>query len=124
MDFRVVNPLPLTHYCKKKKEKEKKSTKKMIEVEEMQQTGKPQVVYGTSSATSETGDPDARMRSTAGQPLTSSVAGLHTRAGESSAPPQFLPHFSDETVDLVLSEEDRVVVLGEVQRLEVYSFVV
>ena len=45
---------------KKKKEKEKKSTKKMIEVEEMQQTGKPQVVYGTSSATSETGDPDAQ----------------------------------------------------------------
>ena len=90
----------------------------------MQQTGKPQVAYGASSATSETGDPDARRRSTAGQPLTSSVAGLHTRAGESSAPPQFSPHFSDETVDLVLSEEDRAVVLGEVQRLEVYSLVV
>ena len=79
-------------------------------IEEMQQTGKPQVAYGASSATSETGDPDARRRSTAGQPLTSSVAGLHTRAGESSAPPQFSPHFSDETIDLVLSEEDRATV--------------
>ena len=81
-------------------------------------------MYDESSATSETGDPDARRRSTAGQPLTSSAAGLHTRAGESIAPPQFSPHFSDETIDLMLSEEDRAVVLGEVQRLEIYSLVV
>ena len=63
-------------------------------------------------------------RSTADQPLTSSAARLHTRAGESNAPPQLSPHLSDETVDLVLSEEDRATVLGEVQRLEACSLVV
>ena len=39
-------------------------------------------------------------------------------------PPQFSPHLCDESVDLVLSEEDRAIVLGEVNRLEAYSLVV
>ena len=38
--------------------------------------------------------------------------------------PQLSPHLSDESVNLVLSEEDRATVLGEVQRLEAFSLVV
>ena len=37
------------------------------------------------------------------------------RAGKSSAPPQKSPHLSDESVDLLLSEEDKFTVMGEVQ---------
>ena len=60
----------------------------------------------------------------ADQSLTSCVVGLHMRARESGAPPQLLPHPSDETINLVLLEEDRAIVMGEVQRLEACFLVV
>ena len=34
------------------------------------------------------------------------------------------PHLCDEQVDLMLSEEDKITVMGEVQRLQVFSLVV
>ena len=46
------------------------------------------------------------------------------RTGESNVPPQLSPHLCDESVDLVLSDEDRAIVLGEVNRLEAFSLVV
>ena len=52
------------------------------------------------------------------------MAGPYMRTGESSVPPQLSPHLCDEQVDLMLSEEDKITVLGEVQRLEVFSLVV
>ena len=38
--------------------------------------------------------------------------------------PQLSPHLCDETVNLLLSEEDKATGLGEVQRLEAFSLVV
>ena len=73
----------------------------------MQQTGKEQVTYDGNNATTKTSDSTTSRRSIVDRPLTSSAVGQHMRAGESSAPPQLSPHLSDETVDLVLSEEDR-----------------
>ena len=52
------------------------------------------------------------------------MTGPHTRAGESGAPPQLSPHLCDESVDLVLLEEDKAIVLGEVNHLEAFSLVV
>ena len=90
----------------------------------MQKTKKTQVAGGVNSVTTTAAAPSTSRRSTAGQPHISSTAEPYTRAGESGAPPQLSPHLCDESVDLVLSEEDRAIVLGEVNRLEAYSLVV
>ena len=90
----------------------------------MQKTKKTQVAGGVNSVTTAAAAPSTSRRSTAGQPHISSAAEPYMRAGESGAPPQLSPHLCDESVDLVLSEEDRAIVLGEVNRLEAYSLVV
>ena len=83
-----------------------------------------QVADGANNATSARGANNTNIRSATEQLHTPFVAGLYTRAGESGAPPQKSPHLSDETVDLLLSEEDKYTVLGEVHRLETISLVV
>ena len=91
----------------------------------MQQVENEQVAGGANSgaATVRAGSTTSR-RSTADQTHVTDVAGPYMRTGESSVPPQLSPHLSDEQVDLVLSEEDKITVLGEVQRLQVFSLVV
>ena len=80
-----------------------------------------QVAGGANRAATATG---AYRRSATDQPQTSSAAGLYMRLGESKAPPQLSPHLCDDTVDLVLAEEDKIIVVGEIHRLEAFSLVV
>ena len=82
------------------------------------------VVDGANNAPTVRGSNNTNNRSTTEQLHTPFSAGLYTRVGESNAPPQKSPHLSDESVDLLLSEEDKYTVLGEVHRLETVSMVV
>ena len=82
------------------------------------------VVDGANNAPTVRGSNNTNNRSTTEQLHTPFSVGLYTRAGESSAPPQKSPHLSDESVDLLLLEEDKYTVLGEVHRLETVSLVV
>ena len=83
----------------------------------MQQAGNEQVAGGANSAATVRAGSTTSRRSTADQTHVISVVGPYMHTGESSVP-------SDEQVDLVLSEEDKITVLGEVQRLQVFSLVV
>ena len=83
-----------------------------------------QVADGANNAANAKGSNNTNNRSTTEQWNTPFSASLYTRAGESSAPPQKSPHLSDESVDLMLSEEDKYTVVGEVHRLETVSLVV
>ena len=83
-----------------------------------------QVADGANSVANAKGSNNMNSRSTIEQLHTPFSVGLYTRAGESSAPPQKSPHLSDESVDLLLSEEDKYTVVGEVHRLETVSLVV
>ena len=89
----------------------------------MQKTKNEQVAYGAKNVPSATDASDANRRSTADKSHTSSEAGPYTRTGESGAPPQLSPHLCDETVDLLLSEEDKATVPSELHRLEAFSLV-
>ena len=83
-----------------------------------------QVADGANSAATARGSNSTNSRSTTEQLHTPFSTGFYTRAWESNAPPQKSPHLSDESVDLLLSEEDKYTVLGEVHRLETVSLVV
>ena len=90
----------------------------------MQKTESEQVAYGVKNVAAATDASDANRRSTTDRSHTPSEAGPYMRTGESGAPPQLSPHLCDETVGLLLSEEDKATVLSEVHRLEAFSLVV
>ena len=93
-------------------------------MQQTQQAENEQVAYGATSAATVRPVSTTSRRSTTDHTQVPSVAGPYMRTGESSVPPQISPHLCDEQVDLMLSEEDKITVMGEVQRLQVFSLVV
>ena len=89
----------------------------------MQQAEIEQVAGGANSAAIVRAGSTMSRRLTADQTHVPSVARPYMRTKESNVPPQHSPHLFDEQVDLVLSE-DKITVLEEVQRLQVFSLVV
>ena len=92
----------------------------MVLDKRMQKTENEQVAYGAKNVASATDASDANRRSTI----------LHQRMdrireqGSPGCTPQLSPHLCDETVDLLLSEEDKATVPSELHRLEAFSLVV
>ena len=86
-------------------------------MQQTQQAENEQVAYGATSDATVRPVSTTSRRSTTDHTQVPSVAGPYMRTGESSVPPQISPHLCDEQVDLMLSEEDKMTVMGEVQRL-------
>ena len=82
----------------------------------MQQAENEQVAGDAKSAATVRPASTTSRRSMADHTQVPSVAGPYMRTGQSSVPPQISPHLCDEQVHLMLSEEDKIIVMGEVQR--------
>ena len=99
-----------------------KSRETALQNNENTLTTSEQVGGGTNNATTARGNMNRRLPTD--QPNTSSTTDLYMRPGESGAAPQTSPHLCDETVDLLSSEGEKIVVVGEVHRLETFSLLV